>query len=163
MRFTAMRRLRPSSPALTKIINRAEYAVRLDEPAIADAVRRVATVRDDLVGLDPDAVHQTLAEEFFARESFVVERSRKGRAKEIDIRRFAKAFAFHGTNGTSELRLTLEITNSGSARAEEVFGSIYGLDEAERKALTSRVRRRRLFVWRDGAELSPVEAAEAGA
>ena len=95
--------------------------------------------------------------------SSVIERSRKGRAKEIDIRRFAKAYEFLGTNGTSELRLTLEITNSGSARPEEIFGSIYRLDEAERRALSSRVRRCRLFVWREGTESSPLEAAEASA
>jgi radical SAM family uncharacterized protein/radical SAM-linked protein len=159
LRFTAVGRLPQFSPALTKIIDRAEYAVRLDEPAIAAAVRRLASVRDDLEGLDDAAVHRFLAEEFFARESFVLERVRKGRAKEIDIRRYAKAFAFTGTNGDGELRLTLELSNSGSARAEEVFGSIFRLDEAGRRALSSRVRRCRLFVWREGQELTPLEAA----
>jgi radical SAM family uncharacterized protein/radical SAM-linked protein len=159
LRFTAMRRLPQGSPALTKIINRAEYAVRLDEPAIAAAVRRLAAVCDDLEGLDPLAVHRALAEEFFTRESLVIERTRKGRTKQIDIRQYAKAFTFTGTNGDSELRLTLELTNSGSARAEEIIGSIYRLDEATRHALASRVRRCRLFVWVEGQELSPLEAA----
>jgi len=159
MRFTAMRRLAPTSPALTKIINRAEYAARLDEPVITTAVKRLAAVRDDLIGLDVEAVHRTLVEEFFARESLVIERTRNGRAKQIDIRHYAKGFSFEGTNGDGELRLTLEITNSGSARPEEILGSIYRLDDTARQSLVSRVRRRRLFVWREGDELSPLEAA----
>ncbi len=163
LKFTVVGQLPPYSPALTKIINRAEYAVRLDEPAIIAAVRRLAAVRDDLEGLDPVAVHRFLAEEFFARESLVIERTRKGRAKEIDIRRYAKGYEFTGTNGSSELRLTLELSNSGSARPEEVLGSIFRLDEGERRALSSRVRRCRLFIWREGEELSPLEAVNGGA
>lgn len=160
MRFTAMRELPQGSPALTKIINRAEYAARLDDPVIAGAVRRLAAVRDDLSGLDADAVHRVLTEEFFARESLVIERVRKGRAKEIDIRHYARAFRFEGTNGDSEVRLTLELTNSGSARPDEILGSIYRLDPTERQSLSSRVRRCRLFIWRDGTELSPIEASD---
>ena len=160
MRFTAMRRMPQHSPALTKIINRAEYAARLDEPVITAAVARLAAVRDDLAGLDSDAVHRFLAREFFDREELVVERTRKGRTKQIDIRRYAKAFSFSGANGDRELRLTLELTNSGSARPEEILGSIYRLDGTAQKALSSRIRRCRLFVWREGEELSPLEAAE---
>ncbi len=161
LRFTAMRQLPPGTPALTKIINRAEYAVRLDEPALRSAVARLTAVRDDLEGLDPDTVHRLLAEEFFSRESLVIERTRKGRTKEIDIRHYAKSHAFAGTNGTSELRLVLELSNSGSARPEEVVGSIYRLDGSERQALSSRVRRCRLFVCEDGVEMSPLERAGA--
>jgi radical SAM-linked protein len=161
LRFTAVRQVPQHSPALTKIINRAVYATRLDEPVIATAVRRLAAVRDDLAGLDVETVHRTLVEEFFARDEVVVERIRKGRTKQIDARRYAKEFAFAGSNGSGELRLTLELTNSGSVRPEEILGSIYRLDATAQRSLSSRVRRCRLFVSREGAELSPIEAAGA--
>lgn len=160
MRFTAMRRLHPGTPTLMKIINRAEYAVCLDDPVLSAAVGRLAVVRDDFQGLDPHQIHRALVEEFFAHESVVVERIRNGRAKQVDIRQYAHGFAFTGSNGDTELSLTLEVSNSGSARPDEVISSIYRLDPSARQTLTSRVRRRRLFIAKDGIELTPLEEAE---
>jgi radical SAM family uncharacterized protein/radical SAM-linked protein len=158
LRFTAVRRLPGGSPALAKVINRAEYVVPLEAPPLVGAVARLAAVRDDLTGLDPAAIHHRLVEEFFASESVVIERVRKGRAKGIDVRRGAKAFALVGSGGGGELRLTLEVSNAGSVRAGEVLGRIYRLDEQAQRSLTSYVRRSRLFVWREGAEVDPLEA-----
>jgi radical SAM-linked protein len=160
LRFSAARRLASRAPALTKVINRAEYAVRLDTPILASAARRLAAVRDDLLGLDALAVHRHLVEEFFACESVTVERIRKGKGKSIDVRRFAKAFALDGSNGDSELRIVLEVNNSGTARPSEVLGRIYRLDETEAQALAGFVRRRRVFVWRDGNEETPFDVVE---
>ena len=129
-------------------------------PALAAAVKRLAAVRDDLIGLDVLSVHRYLAEEFFACESVTVERIRKGRGKAIDIRRFAKAFAFDGSNGDSELRLVLEVNNSGTARPSEVLGEIYRLDETEAQALASFVRRAGSSSGRTGTRRSPFDVGE---
>jgi radical SAM family uncharacterized protein/radical SAM-linked protein len=160
LRFLAVRRLPPRAPSLTKVINRAEYAVRLDTPILASAVKRLSAVRDDLLGFDALSVHSRLVEEFFSSESILIERVRKGKGKSIDVRRFAKAFALEGSNGNSELRLVLEVNNSGTARPSEVLGQIYRLDERDAQALAGVVRRRRLFVWRDGTEVTPFDVAE---
>jgi radical SAM family uncharacterized protein/radical SAM-linked protein len=157
LRFTAVRRLPANSPALTKVINRAEYGVRLDAPPLAAAVARLSAVRDDLLGLAPADVHRRLVEEFFASESVIVERVRKGRTKGIDLRQGAKAFELAGAGGAGELRLTLEVSNAGSVRPAEVLGRIYRLDEQAQRSLTGYVRRTRLFVWRDGTAVDPFD------
>jgi radical SAM-linked protein len=158
LRFLAIRRLPPDAPALTRAINRAEYSILLDEPELQNAVRRLASVCDDFAGMDHFTVHRRLVEEFFEKDSVVVQRVRNGQAKLVDIRQYAKSFCLRGSNGSSELALTLAVTNAGSARFDEVLKSIYRLDEDAQRSVANRVRRRRLFVWRDGVEMNPFEA-----
>jgi radical SAM-linked protein len=143
LRFNSLDRLSAGAQSLIKVVDRAEYSISLDLPEIVRAVARLAELRDDLVVLDLDMVHQRVTDEFMARESFVIERIRKDKRQRVDVRRYTIEIAF--IRESNSLRVVTEISPNGGVKPTEVLAAVYGLNGGEVLALSSRVRRLRLY------------------
>jgi radical SAM-linked protein len=157
LRFNSIERLSAAAQSLIKDVNRAEYAVALDVAEIAAALKRIRAARPLLADVDDDEVHNTLAEDFLARESCVIERVRKDKRQKVDVRRYTQRLRFHSNRRS--LEIVTEVSPNGGVKPIEVLAAVYGLELGEMLALSSRVRRVRLF-----AEVvtSPANAIESG-
>lgn len=142
-RFKSLERLQPGSKALIKEFNRAEYAVPLDSPEIIKAVGRACATRGELEAGDEIEIHGRLTSEYMARESVVVERARKDKKQQIDVRRYTMRLAADAERNT--LRIVTELSPNGGAKPTEILAAIYGMTFEEVIPLSSRVRRLRLF------------------
>jgi hypothetical protein len=100
-------------------------------------------LRDDLGVLDVDEVHRRVTDEFMARESFVIERVRKDKRQRVDVRRYTIEIAF--IRESNSLRVVTEISPNGGVKPTEVLAAVYGLNGGEVLAISSRVRRLRLY------------------
>jgi radical SAM-linked protein len=143
LRFNSLDRLTAGAQSLIKVVDRAEYSISPDLPEIAQAVARLAELRDDLVGLDVDEVHRRVIDEFMERESCVIERIRKDKRQRVDVRRYTIEIAF--IRESNSLRVVTEISPNGGVKPTEVLAAVYGLDGGEVLAISSRVRRLRLY------------------
>lgn len=157
MKFTALVALKENSPSLAKLINCAEYCVTATAPEIQRALAQRVATRPDLVALDVKAQHQALIAEFLSCDQFLVERNRKNRSQNVDIRKFVKSLQFIEQPANQFLQMVLVITNQGGAKPVEIATAIYGIDEAEQATLQSRVRRSRLFSEIEGRDCSLLE------
>ncbi len=142
-RFKSLAKLPVGAQALIKEINRAEYLIRLDAIEIQAAVERARHERAELSSLNAEEIHSRLANEFLSRESWVIERARKGKRQLVDVRRYVKAINYDAAHAC--LQIVTEISANGGAKPTEVVAAIYGLTEEEKTSLSSRVRRLRLF------------------
>jgi radical SAM family uncharacterized protein/radical SAM-linked protein len=143
LRFNSIERLSAGAQSLIKDVNRAEYAVALDVAEIAAALQRIRAARLQLADSEDDEVHNTLAEDFLARESCVIERVRKDKRQKVDVRRYTQRLRYH--SGRRSLEIVTEVSPNGGVKPIEVLAAVYGLELGEMLALSSRVRRVRLF------------------
>jgi radical SAM-linked protein len=157
MKFTALLKLDETSPSLAKLVNRAEYRVSVAAPEIEQALSRKRAEQPELLSLSSNALHERLISEFLSHDRFLVERTRKNRSQNIDLRKFVKTVNFEQTAAGDFLTMVLEITNQGGARPVEIANAIYGIEEAEQAALQSRIRRSRLYAEIDGRDCSLLE------
>ena len=130
-RFKSLMRLGPGSKALIKEFNRAEYSVPLDSPEIVNAAQRAG------------ATHRSLVGEFLARETVVVERARKDKKQQIDVRKYT--VRLEADANRNRLRIVTELSPNGGAKPTEILAAVYGMTIEEVIPLSSRVRRLRLF------------------
>jgi radical SAM-linked protein len=157
MKFTALLELTGTSPSLAKLVNRAEYRISTAAPEIEHGLARKRAERPDLLSLSGATLHEKLISEFLSHDRFLVERNRKNRSQNIDLRKFVKTVGFEQTEAGTFLVMVLEITNQGGARPVEIANAIYGIEEAEQAVLQSRVRRNRLYAEIDGRDRSLLE------
>jgi radical SAM family uncharacterized protein/radical SAM-linked protein len=143
LRFNSVERLTAGAQSLIKDVNRAEYHVRVDATEIAAALQRNRAARPELAAAGDDEVHSRLAEAFLARESCVIERVRKEKRQTVDVRRYTQRLRFHSERRS--LEIITEVSPNGGVKPIEVLAAIYGLEIGEMLALSSRVRRMRLF------------------
>ncbi|HEV8483072.1 MAG TPA: TIGR03960 family B12-binding radical SAM protein [Blastocatellia bacterium] len=143
LRFNSLDRLTAGAQSLIKVVDRAEYCISPDLPEIAQAVARLPELRDDLVGLDIDEVHRRVIDEFMARDSCVIERIRKDKRQRVDVRRYTIEIAF--IRESKSLRVVTEISPNGGVKPTEVLAAVYGLNAGEVLAISSHVRRLRLY------------------
>jgi radical SAM family uncharacterized protein/radical SAM-linked protein len=143
LRFNSIERLSAGAQSLIKDVNRAEYAVALDVAEIAAALQRIRAARLQLADSEDDEVHSTLAEDFLARESCVIERVRKDKRQKVDVRRYTQRLRYHSERRS--LEIVTEVSPNGGVKPIEVLAAVYGLELGEMLALSSRVRRVRLF------------------
>jgi radical SAM family uncharacterized protein/radical SAM-linked protein len=143
LRFNSLEPLPAGARSLIKVVDRAEYDIGLDPPEIAEAVARLQEVRDDLVGLATPEVHRRVIDEFMAHESWVIERVRKDKRQRVDVRRYTVGFAF--ISDTNSLRVVTEISANGGVKPTEVVAAVYGLNAGAVLAISSHVRRLRLY------------------
>jgi radical SAM family uncharacterized protein/radical SAM-linked protein len=141
--FKSLRSLPAGAPSLIKEVNRAEYAVMLDAPEIEAAIQRVRAERADLAAMDACGIHDRLFEAFTARESCVIERVRKDKRQQVDVRRYTKGLSL--VEDRSSLSIVTEVSPNGGVKPIEVMAAVYGLTQTETTALSSRVRRLRLY------------------
>ena len=158
-RFKTLARISAQAQGIIKEINRAEYAIALDAPEIAQAIARLATERPELAGADADKVHHRLAGDLMARSEFVIERARKDKRQKVDVRRYTQHLGFDAE--LNSLSLVTVVSPNGGVKPIEVVAAIYGLTDQEKLALSSRVRRLRLYS--EDANPSSPEVAVAGA
>ncbi len=137
LRFKSIAKLSEGAMSLIKEINRALYFVALDAPEIIAAVERIKTGRDTAI----ENLHQHLIDEFLARESCVIERVRKDKRQKVDVRRYT----VHLDLDENGLRIVTEISPSGGVKPVEVVAAIYQLTADEQTAISSRVRRLRVY------------------
>jgi radical SAM family uncharacterized protein/radical SAM-linked protein len=130
-RFKSLRRLGPGAKALIKEFNRAEYSVPLDSPEIVNAAGRAGATHSSLVG------------EFLARETVLVERARKDKKQQIDVRKYTVRLEADADG--NRLRIVTELSPNGGAKPTEILAAVYGMTIEEVIPLSSRVRRLRLF------------------
>jgi radical SAM-linked protein len=157
MKFTALLELTDTSPTLAKLVNSAEYRVSVAAPEIEKALARRCQQQPELQSLSTIALHERLIAEFLLCDQFLIERTRKNRSQNVDLRKYVKAIRFEQTVNGDLLAMTLEITNQGGAKPTEIATAIYGIEEAEQATLQSRVRRSRLFAQIDGRDCSLLE------
>jgi radical SAM family uncharacterized protein/radical SAM-linked protein len=143
LRFNSLELLPAGARSLIKVVDRAEYDIGLDTPEITQAVARLREVRDDLVGLATPDVHRRVIDEFMAHESWVIERVRKDKRQRVDVRRYTVGFAF--VSDTNSLRVVTEISANGGVKPTEVVAAVYGLNAGAVLAISSHVRRLRLY------------------
>ena len=142
LRFNSVERL-TGARSLIKEVNRAEYCIAIDAAEIASAIERNRAARPELAAAEDIGVHNRLAEEFLARESCVIERVRKDKRQRVDVRRYTQRLRFHVERRS--LEIVTEVSPNGGVKPIEVLAAVYGLSEGEMLALSSRVRRVRLF------------------
>ena len=143
LRFNSIERLRVGAQSLIKEVNRAQYYVAVDAAEIFAALGRNRAVRPELAAAGDDEVHGRLAEDFLARESCVIERVRKDKRQTVDVRRYTQQLRFH--SDCRSLEMVTEVSPNGGVKPIEVLAAVYGLESGEMLALSSRVRRIRLF------------------
>ncbi|MEK6304289.1 MAG: TIGR03960 family B12-binding radical SAM protein [Acidobacteriota bacterium] len=143
LRFNSVERLTGAARSLIREINRAEYSVSVDAAEIATAMQRNRAARPELAGAGDNEVHGRLAEDFLARDSCVIERVRKDKRQRVDVRRYTQRLRFHSERRS--LEIVTEVSPNGGVKPIEVLAAVYGLSEGEMLALSSRVRRVRLF------------------
>jgi radical SAM family uncharacterized protein/radical SAM-linked protein len=143
LRFNCVMRLPVGAQSLIKEVNRAEYSVPANAPEIEAAILRACAAREALAGLYDGAIHSLLAEEFMARDCWVIERVRKDKRQRVDVRRYTTELGFDAEQ--QRLRLITELTPSGGVKPVEVIAAVYGLTGEEMLSLSSRVRRLRLY------------------
>lgn len=143
LRFNSVERLTVGAHSLIKEVNRAEYRVAVDVAEIAAALQRIRAARSELAAAGDDEVHSRLTEEFLARESCVIERVRRDKRQTVDVRRYTQRLRFHSERRS--LEIVTELSPNGGVKPIEVLAAIYGLEVGEMLALSSRVRRMRLF------------------
>jgi radical SAM family uncharacterized protein/radical SAM-linked protein len=151
LQFRALAILTETSPSLAKIINCAEYRVNLQAPEIRQALEQRGQQCPELLTLPWPAQHERLIAEFLACTQFFIERSRKNRSQQLDIRQFVKQVWLDLQPTANYLAMTLAITAQGGAKPVEVAQAIYGIDEAVLATLQSRVSRTRLYAEIDGS------------
>ncbi|HKP12761.1 MAG TPA: TIGR03936 family radical SAM-associated protein, partial [Blastocatellia bacterium] len=150
-RFKRLKRLAATSPSLVKEVNRADWLVALDVPEIASALARL--LNRTAHGAEAGEIHQRLADEFLAHDSFVIERVRKDKRQRIDVRRYTKALRLDAATGG--LVITTEMTPQGGVKPVEVVAAIYELTEGEKLSISSRVRRLRLYLEAPASNPAP--------
>ena len=143
LRFNSVERLTSGAQSLIREVNRAEYHVAVDAAEIAAALDRNRAARPELAAAGDDEVHVRLAEDFLARESCVIERVRKDKRQTVDVRRYTQRLRFHSERRS--LEIVTEVSPNGGVKPIEVLAAVYGLEIGEMLALSSRVRRVRLF------------------
>jgi radical SAM family uncharacterized protein/radical SAM-linked protein len=147
LRFKSLMRLPTGSKSLIKDLNRAEYLLGLGAKEIDQAVERLREQRPELAGQAAHDLHLKLVSEFLACGTLVVERLRKDRCQQVDVRRYTVG-ASVVADGTT-LRIVTELSPSGGVKPVEVVGAIFGLNQQEMLALNSRVRRIRMYYETD--------------
>jgi radical SAM-linked protein len=143
LRFNTVERLASGARSLMREVNRAEYSIAVDAAEIASAIARNRAARSELAAAAEIEVHDRLTEDFLARESCVIERVRKDKRQTVDVRRYTQRLRFHSERRS--LEIITEVSPNGGVKPIEVLAAVYGLSEGEMLALSSRVRRVRLF------------------
>jgi radical SAM family uncharacterized protein/radical SAM-linked protein len=162
-RFRALAALAVGTPSLIKEVNRAEYSVTLAVPEMSGAVERLRRERADFADLELGKIHDLLIEEFLARPSCVIERVRKDKRQKVDVRRYTQQLEFDPESCC--LRIVTEVSPNGGVKPVEVLAAVYSLTHEEMIALSSRVRRLRLYSdgQRGGSPLAGQQEAAAHA
>jgi radical SAM-linked protein len=142
LRFKSLRQLTAGSLSLIKEVNRAEYRVRLDAPEIEAAVRRMLSEQASFDASDGSQIHRRAAEAFMTRGSCVIERVRRDKRQQVDVRRYTKKLSLVDD---SSLCIVTEVSPNGGVKPIEVMAAVYGLTQTEMTSLSSRVRRLRLY------------------
>jgi radical SAM-linked protein len=142
LRFRSLQRLESGAESLAKAINRGAYAIPLSADVIVEAVERLRAGRSDF-GARQDDFHRRLVDQFLNTESCVIERVHKDKRQRVDVRSYTRDVFVDGDAGV--LRIVTVISPRGGVKPVEVAAAIYGLTEQEKSALSSRVRRIRLY------------------
>lgn len=142
LRFKSLLRLTAGSRSLIKEVNRAEYRVRLDAPELEAAVGRIGSEQACSGPGDVCEIHRTAAEAFMTRESCIIERVRKDKRQQVDVRRYTKKLSLVDD---FSLSIVTEVSPNGGVKPIEVMAAVYGLTQTEMTSLSSRVRRLRLY------------------
>jgi radical SAM family uncharacterized protein len=147
-RFKSLERLGPEAQVLIKSLNRAEYIVSIDAQEIIEGVGRLEPSRNSPSGVqagEPDTatLHRRLIHDFMSRESYIISRAHKAKRQSVDVRRYTRCVEL-APSGRA-LRIVTEISPNGGVKPVEVVAAIYGLTDAEKVSLSSRVRRTRLY------------------
>lgn len=141
LRFKSLLGLTAGSQSLIKEVNRAEYRVRLDAPEIETAVGRIHSAQAGAE--DVKGIHRNLAAAFMSRESCIIERVRKDKRQQVDVRRYTKQLSLIDD---FSLSIVTEVSPNGGVKPIEVMAAVYGLTQTEMISLSSRVRRLRLYL-----------------
>ncbi len=147
LRFKTLERLSSGALSLSKTLNRAAYEMALDAPEIGQALARLRAASAAWQKLSEADWHRRLAESFLARSACLIERVRKEKRQTVDVRRYTLDLDVDAE--MNRLVIVTEISASGGVKPIEVVAAIYQLNAAEQVALSSRVRR--LRVYRDEA------------
>ncbi len=142
-RFKSVMRLPVGAQSLIKEVNRSEYQATVNAPEIGAALARLKASRAELAGLDAGDMHRRLISDFLAHESFVIERVRKDKRQKVDVRRYT--FDLEYDDERSRVIMVTEVSPNGGVKPVEVLAAVYGLTDEEKLALSSRVRRMRLY------------------
>jgi radical SAM-linked protein len=143
LRFKSLRKLAAGTQSLIKEVNRAEYLILLDTPEILAAVARLRAASGDPAAIDEIGIHARLFESFIALEKCIIERVRKDKHQQVDVRRYTKGLSL--VEDQSCLSIVTEVSPNGGVKPIEVMAAVYGLTETEKTSLSSRVRRLRLY------------------
>jgi radical SAM family uncharacterized protein/radical SAM-linked protein len=137
--FKTVTRLRNGSQSLMKELKRAEYVVDLRSREIEQAVERSQSSRAELSAISGRDLHSKLVSEFLECNSFIIDRVRKDKHQQIDVRRYTVSATVD--QGATHMCIITELSSHGGVKPVEVVGAIYGLNQQEMTALSSRVRR----------------------
>jgi len=146
LRFKTLATLPVGAQSLIKGINRAEYEVSLDAVEVEAALERTRCGRGDLAAMDARAIHGNMVQAFMARKSCIIERVRKDKRQQVDVRRYTRGLNL--VEDWMSLRMVTQVSPSGGVKPIEVMAAVYGLTRTEMISLSSRVRRLRLY-WED--------------
>jgi radical SAM family uncharacterized protein/radical SAM-linked protein len=142
LRFKSLLRLPAGAQSLIKDVNRAEYRVRLNTPEIEAAVQRMSLPQAGAAARDAGEVHRHAAKNFMTRETCIIERVRKDKRQQVDVRRYTKSLSLIED---FSLSIVTEVSPNGGVKPIEVMAAVYGLTQTEMTSLSSRVRRLRLY------------------
>jgi radical SAM family uncharacterized protein len=150
-RFKSLERLGAEVPVLIKSLNRAEYIVSLEAQEIVEALCRLEKTLTNPTGEQPcgsaqadtAALHRCLIGDFMSRTSYMMTRAHRAKRQTVDVRRYTRSV--EPVSGGRALRIVTEISPNGGVKPVEIVAAVYGLTDAEKTSLSSRVRRTRLY------------------
>lgn len=137
LRFLKTIALRKKPLPLSQIINTAHYSVLLDK----------------VPQREQQGYHQQLISELLRRDEVLVERSKGGKRRKLNIRPYIHNIYLEEENGVIHLELKLD--EKGSARPREVLQALYRDKGGELP-----IARVRLSCFKEGNYLSPFQVVE---
>jgi len=110
IRVVNVRRLLPREAAVSAGIETIVYRVK------------VAT---RLIGSDEGKTPREMLDEFLARDDVVIERERKGRIQQIDLRRTVRDISVVSENGSTVITMAIDLTRGAYPKPEEVLRAVF--------------------------------------
>jgi len=110
IRVVNVRRLLPREAAVSAGIETIVYRVK------------VAT---RLIGSDEGKTAREMVDEFFARDEVVIERERKGRIQQIDLRKTVRDISVVSEHGSTVVTMAIDLTRGAYPKPEEVLRAVF--------------------------------------
>lgn len=140
--FTGAIQITRNAPALSVLLDGADYSVDFAHPAAELVIKDYA----DRMGVDVISSHSSALERFEEKKEVFFLKHKK--EKMVNIKDFVRSFRFDPN--TRKLHVEMKIKNGATVGILHVLKALYEID------VELPATRERLYVWQDGSKSSPL-------